>query len=417
MSFLLGRFDAIATNTGLYMTANTLLFYASLYLLIFSLERTSMLGNLLFLLTCAHPVVLIYNGIIWKDTLFANLALLSFASALIYNSSVYKPIIRKSIWLLASVSFSLLILIRPQGLLVALIGSTILSTRWQDIRVTFDQKTNRLRTLFHKIFIPFIAQFIICIVISELVAGVVDFYAVQNLSLTFNNGVRILMIFDISGIVYQNQALPLHLFGDLGVDVPALKAEILKHYTSARFDYLSNPGLVYQYLSDVNLTDLKKQWLTAITAEPFSYLKHRGALFSWQMGLRDHSQCLPTWIGVHSEPATVIRELNLQLAESRFNPILSTYSRLFVNTPINAAALYLIASIGSIVLCCRRFDLRTFAIIGLAISGIVFALTYVLIGIACDLRYVYFSVLSGAVSFAYAIAHLKEQPTHLTLRD
>jgi hypothetical protein len=409
MSFLLGISNAIVPGTGLFIILNTAIFYISIFLYSQGLPRVSWFTTLLTIGICLNHLVLIYNGIVWKDVLFANLCLLGFASTL-FSYRRYHPTrwgIGASI--ISLFAFALSMLLRPQGILVAFTGVLILSLNWQS-HLFFNYKGNpNVSHFLKRLIIPVLLHLLVCLVLAKLMTGIVALTAVSYSTNTAVIGTRILLVYDIAGIVYREPETPLSVFQALTVNTTALQAEILRHYTSSRFDYLSSPGLVYKYLQETSTSDLSKQWVQAISARPLAYISHRISLFSWQMGLHDQAQCLPNWLGVSREPANVIQDLKLNLKESQFVSTLYVYAQKFINTFFNAPLTYLVLSICGLGILSRHVNPKTLPIIGLAIAGIVFALTYLFIGIACDLRYVYFSIVAGMITGLYAVSALQSE--------
>jgi hypothetical protein len=78
ISWILGLFDRVVAGTGLYVTASAALLFLSLISLAGLRPRTSWAAVILAALALLTPQVLIYQGIVWKDVLFANLAIAGF---------------------------------------------------------------------------------------------------------------------------------------------------------------------------------------------------------------------------------------------------------------------------------------------------------------------------------------------------
>src|SRR5262249_58801377 len=55
------------------------LFFGALLIVVRMARDVSVLTPLVVLACCAHPFVLLYQGIVWKDVLFANFAVFGFA--------------------------------------------------------------------------------------------------------------------------------------------------------------------------------------------------------------------------------------------------------------------------------------------------------------------------------------------------
>src|SRR5947208_4788354 len=77
-SWILKPFDGLAAGTGLYVTASSALLFLSLMSLTRLRPRSTWLAVVLGALVVLTPQVLIYQGIVWRDVLFANLTIAGF---------------------------------------------------------------------------------------------------------------------------------------------------------------------------------------------------------------------------------------------------------------------------------------------------------------------------------------------------
>ncbi|WP_309644745.1 hypothetical protein, partial [Phenylobacterium sp.] len=75
---ILGLFDEIVPGTGLYVTASALILFWSLISLIGLRGRTSWWAVGFAVLATASPTLLLFQGVVWKDVLFANLSVAGF---------------------------------------------------------------------------------------------------------------------------------------------------------------------------------------------------------------------------------------------------------------------------------------------------------------------------------------------------
>ncbi|MDP1988999.1 hypothetical protein, partial [Phenylobacterium sp.] len=78
-AWILGAFDEVIPGTGLYVAASGFLVTGSLLSFRRLRRQVSWLSVGLALLMVLTPTLLIYQGVVWKDVLFANLALAGFA--------------------------------------------------------------------------------------------------------------------------------------------------------------------------------------------------------------------------------------------------------------------------------------------------------------------------------------------------
>ncbi|MDB5442182.1 MAG: hypothetical protein JWP73_558, partial [Phenylobacterium sp.] len=77
-SWVLRRFDHLLSGTGLYVAASSGLLFAALMSLPSLRRRASWAAAGLAVLVVLTPQLLIYQGIVWRDVLFANLTIAGF---------------------------------------------------------------------------------------------------------------------------------------------------------------------------------------------------------------------------------------------------------------------------------------------------------------------------------------------------
>ena len=77
-AWVLGFFDQFIPGTSLYVTVSAALFFGSLAAMADLRSRTSWWGVLAAAAVALTPQVMIYQGIVWKDVMFANCAVAGF---------------------------------------------------------------------------------------------------------------------------------------------------------------------------------------------------------------------------------------------------------------------------------------------------------------------------------------------------
>ncbi|HEV7385309.1 MAG TPA: hypothetical protein VGN89_10560, partial [Phenylobacterium sp.] len=77
-SWVLKLFDHLVAGTGLYVTASAALLFISLMSLTRLRPRSTWLAVALGVLVILTPQILLYQGIVWRDVLFANLTIAGF---------------------------------------------------------------------------------------------------------------------------------------------------------------------------------------------------------------------------------------------------------------------------------------------------------------------------------------------------
>lgn len=392
-SILIALFDRIYAGTGLLMVFNIVMFGLALILMLRTLQRTNPLSNLLLLAMLASPITLIYNGIIWKDVMFANFALLAFSLLI---ASERQPSWGKT--LLIMILLAMASLIRQQGIIVALIASLAMpfALRWQQqfhwfIRIGLG-----------------LSIFLALIIISKLLFLLATLGTHGANSGAYSTPILLLMLYDIAGMVKYRPDIDLSILATAGSNVPLLKQLILKQYTAQRIDTLD---LFSALPSASNLyAHVTRQWIHLLTSNPDAYLTHRIDVFSWQLGLHDQTKCLPVHIGFDTSNNALIQQLNIKQISSPYSHRLWLYAKMLFNTPVFSGASYMLMQLAIMSILLTKGLKHHLAAATLAVAGTLFTLSYFVVGIACDLRYTYFTLISAMFVTVYVAAQLGSKP-------
>lgn len=386
VSFLFGLADKIIPGTGLLMLVNVAMFTAATTLLIQALPRTTLQFNAALAIWLLSPITVIYNGIAWKDVMFANFSLCAFM--LILSRSLHHKAWKTAliITLLSCGS-----LIRQQGLIVSLIGCVTMA-----YSTPIDNRFARYpRLLMAAVFLLF------SLALSKLLFWYVAFRAQQMQVNTVTTGIMLLMLYDIAGMTHNAPTQPLSHFAAMGVDVVSLKQAMLQQYTAQRIDTLN---LFPPLPAQLTFEDVWQQWLAFVTTNPLAYLAHRLTVFSWQLGLHDKMLCVPVYVGMETSPTAMLAALKLEQTAPLFSDALYHYGKPLFQSPVFGGYIYLLASFLVCIKLAPRWR-QHLPVLGLTISGILFAFSYLFIGIACDLRYIYFMIMATGFCSLYCIAH------------
>ncbi len=92
MSWLLGLTDSVVRGTGLFMAADMALFFGALAGLLMLRPKPHWAAAVLAGLFILTPQVLIYQGTVWKDVLFANASVAGFVC--LAAAAAYWPRVR-----------------------------------------------------------------------------------------------------------------------------------------------------------------------------------------------------------------------------------------------------------------------------------------------------------------------------------
>lgn len=333
------------------------------------------------------PVPLIYLGIIWKDVLFAHAALL--ALLLLPRNEVMHW---KSLVASASV-LALAVAVRQQGALVVVVTLGYL---------LFAQGADGLRRT--RRWMAAGAWLLIFLLCSGVIKATVQTSGDTSKNVALDGPLRQLAMFDLGGIASQ---VPELRFPAIEKGAPAILLahrptrehlmSVLGRYRPDRQDYMDEPDLRTNIW--IPSEDLFADWRTNILLHPQAYVVHRLDALSWTLGWHDPRKCLPYVVGIHSEPAALVTELDLQPGTSVRAKFLDRVggSVLFLFRPVIYVALSM-AVLGLLVL---RGWREHGLMIAIQTGGLAYAASYLLVGFACDFRYTYYSTVTALMGLAY----------------
>src|SRR5262249_10137140 len=140
---------------------------------------------------------------------------------------------------------------------------------------------------------------------------------------------------------------------------------------------------------------------------PLLYLKVRWDAFRWVLLTPDSPACLPVFTGVvNAQP--MLRELELNIRFDARDRALTSYALAFAGTPVLSHATFLLVALACLFVLLRRRSAVDVAIACLILSALAFTLSFFVISIACDYRYLYFLDIAALVGTAYLSGDLEE---------
>ncbi|MBZ9674405.1 hypothetical protein [Mesorhizobium sp. ES1-1] len=394
MSALLGIFDHIVPGTALYLVFASALFYLPLMALAGRDNQRSWanwLSGSLLLFLLATPLVLISQGVIWKDVLFANLSLSAFASLVLARRNDDRRLFSLGLLALASIFAGLAASTRQNGLFVGLFAA---------ISIAFAQSTNTSRG-------PRIA---FALAWALLASGIfvaakvsVEATAVRPIGSGISWGLTVLHRFDIVGMIVRG-APPFETTPSSSPESERIVASFRHDYDPSRIDTMGKNAEFEGYFRDSG--SVTQRWWQMVRKNPLAWLEHRAAVFRWMVAPPDVRLCLPVWVGVDG-PDTTLAELGIHRELRPQDAALYRYSTLWFDTPlfVNGAWALAALTLAGIILIRKRRAKTDIVVLAMLASGLTFAASFALIGIACDVRYLFLLpvVCCGALAdLAYA---------------
>ena len=159
--------------------------------------------------------------------------------------------------------------------------------------------------------------------------------------------------------------------------------------------------MIQTALNSIPSDAYSRQWFDLILKQPTLYLRVRWEDFRWVFIPPVIDWCLPVYVGVDA-PLEKLEPLKLERRRVAADQELSNYASWFIDTPAYSHAVYtaICLLLGGLFL--WRREPADIALAALQLSGAGFAASFLIISIACDYRYLYFTDLSAMVGLIYA---------------
>jgi len=370
MSMLLGVLDRIVPGTALFVLLDQALLTGALLLLWRGCGRSMGLpGAVLAAAVALNPLLIAYTGIVWKDVLFAHLALFGYACLL--QAAAGAGDASRVAWSTAClIALALAASLRQQGLLVALpaIGyaSFAFGRGWL---VRFALAA---------------AGVAVVLGINAGILAVADRIAVGDPPPRASIGLRGLLLYDLVGVVARG--------GELAdAQATADARALVPTFDSYRIDGLATPapGTTLDKRFDAQPVGF---WWRSVATSPLVYAQHRFDHFAKLMGFGDMNRCLPLHVGVVDKlvhpnlQRDLVPELRLVGGvDARAQRIYDTLRPHF-NGPLFRHWVWALLLTAATAL----HFWRGAAVLGwLGVGTLAFAASYLVISIACDFRYIY----------------------------
>jgi hypothetical protein len=387
MAWLLGLFDSLLPGTGLFLLFTALLLFCA-WLLLLRGTREGWGLPILMALLFATPQLLLYQGTIWKDVLFANAGILAFALLAKAAARWRDTAPRILLLLLCATALGLAALARQNGFLLLPIAAATLG--WIARRQNASAWGHGLALLLASLAIMVGANFM--------------------LSFRGDNGegrseqIRLAQTYDLIAAVRLDSSIHLAV---LEKQAPALNNAIRKDgvalYSPRLVDTLEQSGTLTQAIYHAPPGVVFAQWRQLILSHPGLYLRERWPVFRWVVAPPDLFVCHPDVVGVDG-PKDMLKSLGLKAQIRPQDRLLYSYVANFFHTPVLSHLLYGAMAAGLAFLLARRGSAADMAIAGLQIAALAFAASFFVVSIACDYRYLYFLDLAAMTGLLQVFA-------------
>jgi hypothetical protein len=377
-SAILGAFDAIVPGVGLFTTASlatTALAWAALPLL---RRRLAWSGPVLLALVFALPQILIYQGIVWRDVLFADLTVAAFVSLALATRLWRRPGLRWSLLGAAVFALALGALVRQNGGVV--IAPWALALAWTAGQTGGEGRWRRgFAWMAGGLAAP------LGLALTLAAANPVHEAPDRNRSI----GLRLLAHYDLMAALAENPARPLpRMAADRPDALEVLRREAPSTYSPTRIDTLDWNKRLQVKIWRFKAAVISAEWQDMIAADPVGYARRRLEVFRWVVLTPRLDLCVPLHLGVSGLPK-VEKELGLIDGQRLQDPRLYSYTARWFGTPFYSHLTYALLAAAVAGLLMIRRDPEDIAIAALMVAVLGFTATFFFVSLACDYRYLY----------------------------
>lgn len=384
---ILGGFDWVVPGAGLYLVASGTLLFGSFAALRPLRPGMSWLGPVVALAVVLSPALVIYQGVIWKDVLFANLSVAGFV-LLAGAASRWTHPGRPWITLLAVVVLlAVAAQVRQNGIIAAGVAALVMA---------WTARGGGLRAM-----LGWSLGLLLSVLALSYAFGALSQPPQAGPDQATHVGIRILQHYDIVGASAHDPNLRLdEVHAANPVTERVIRTRAVPLYSPERVDYMELDPPMRKTLWRLSDQVVDAQWRDLILHHPRAYLSHRLDVFRWVFLTPSIDSCLPIFVGVDGPPKT-LADLRLASGVDGVDQALFNYGTYFLDSPAFSHLSYAIAALACALLMLLRHEPQDVAMAGMMFAALAFAASFFVISIACDYRYLYFLDLAALAGVLY----------------
>lgn len=389
-AWILGLFDRIAPGATLYLIVAALLLFGAWAALPLLRRQASWWLVPLAAAAVLTPQIMIYQGLVWHDVLFANAAVLGFV-CLAFAAREWRG--RQRSWApLATAALLLAVagLARQNGIILLPIAAIALG--W----IAWDGGWRRAAGLAVGWF-----------AVAAVMAAILSVTAVPQTSgkeKGASQGFRALAAYDIVGAVTRDPTVKLsHIEAESPARAETLRTLGPRFWSPERVDHVDNSPELAAALRRLSTGALVGDWIELIRTRPDIYLPMRAEVFGWVFATPVIDSCLPVYLGVDG-PQKLMQELGLTRRWDDRDQQLYNYATWFYDTPVLSHVAFAALALAVIGFLLWRRDPADKAMAGMLVGALAFTATFLPLSLACDYRYLYFLDLAAMTGLLYVAA-------------
>lgn len=333
------------------------------------------------------PQFLLYQGIVWKDVLFADTSIGGFVCLALAGEFWPRTGWRFALATKGIVLLVVAALVRQNGGVVLPAGAAALA--WFAWTQTGPRKFRASAT--YGLGALAIAALLVVAIHSALALRIAGD---SSPTVQF----RLLQFYDLIGALKAEPSLALPYFHDDDPDLEHLmRTDGTALYTPQRNDTLANSARLQKAYFDSPDETISEEWHDLIVQHPGLYLRIRADVFRWVFLTPELAACRPIYTGI-SGPPDMLRTLRLKPRVDARDSALGSYSARFMGTPIFSHLFYAVFALCLLAVLFARRRSADIALAFLLIAAFAFTTSFFVISIACDYRYLYMLDLATMVA-------------------
>jgi hypothetical protein len=388
MAWLLGLADRALPGAWLFIALDGALFYGGLLAFALLAPRPRPIGLPLLLLWMISPLTVIYQGVALKDVLFANAAMAGFAALAWADRLWARPIARWPLLGAALALFTLAALTRQNGAVVPLCGALAAGA------MAIDHGPPGLGLGRRAAAAGLGGVLMLGLTLGAMALATAALETHGDHRPENANHVKILRVFDLAGAARRAPDLDLAV---LRREQPAL-ARFIADDAAPRWRAAGVDNLVAlpraRGLMPPPGEAVGRQWRALVAARPWLYLETRAAVWRATLETRPEDLCPMVFTGVEGDPAA-LKRAGLTPRQTDRDDADDDYAEAFHPTPLFSHLAYalILALVAALDLRAGRDGGREpgrIAALAMATAAALFALSFFVVSVDCDYRYLYF---------------------------
>lgn len=397
MSWMLGVSDGLTSPPdAIYTLFQMLLAFVPLAAVLWLPKRVSWAAVLAALAMLFLPQFLMEQAVVWKDALFANATFAGYVCLALAVARLERRRLRLGLLVAATFFIAIAVLARQNGLVV--VPGLAVALFFIAGKREGHWKTG--------------------LAYGAAVAGLCGAIALTgNAALMLRwdgtpsreDQIKILQLYDITGMVNHDLRLPLVVFDHAAPDLAhIIRTEGVARWSPVKNDTLQVSPRIVDALDATPAKVMYQQWRALILHYPLRYLAIRLELFRWVFQPPDVELCHPFHVGDEGDPDD-LKQLGMQPRLDRRDMALWHYGDFFRDhTPAFSHAFWALLAAGILFPLLKRRAPADIAMAALIGSAFVFTSTFLIISIACDYRYLYIIDLSALAGALYVVADWRD---------